>query len=152
MRRRLTPPLNRRIMARAVALVAVLAGAVVACDEPQSVSRGPADVHVHVYVERDDTLGMGATDTPLRANVTLHGEESPFAEAADSTGADGVAIFGQMPGGRYTVRHEPTDLPAELEPQGSDAQTVVTPFTGDTAVVRFVYRATTTAGPPASRD
>ena len=120
---------------------------IAACDDPQRVDRAPSDFHVQVYVERDDSVGMGEADTPLRADVTVEGQERVF-EAADSTGPDGIVAFLELTHGAYTVSHEPSALPTGLELVGSYRQTVVAPPAGDSVVARFVYRDTTTVIPP----
>ena len=130
-------------MIRKLVLVGALA-MLAACDDTQTPDRAPSDIYVHVYVERDDSLGMGPTDTPLRANVSLAAQDGPT-QASDSTGGDGIAIFLDLPGGPYTVSHEPTELPDGLERVGSHRQTVVAPLAGDSVIARFVYRDTLSA-------
>ncbi|HEX6589606.1 MAG TPA: hypothetical protein VF039_11320 [Longimicrobiales bacterium] len=132
-----------RPLAPATALLALALGA---CENPGAIDRSPSDLYVSVYVERGDSLGMQEGDTPLRAGVSVASQESA-AEASDSTGPDGIAGFLQVPGERYTVSHEPTELPAGLERLGSDRQTVVLPPGGASDTVRFVYRDTTSAPP-----
>ena len=137
-------------MIQKLALFAPLA-ILAACDDPQTADRAPSDLYVHVYVEHDDSLGMGPTDTPLRASVSL-AAQSGETEAADTTGPEGIAIFLDLPGGAYTVSHEPTALPDGLERVGSHRQTVVLPLAGDSVVARFVYRDTVSAPAPSPRD
>lgn len=134
-------------MMRPATLMAALC-ALAACDDPQQIDRAPSDLYVHVYVERDGSVGMGENDTPLRASVTVIGQEDDF-EAADTTGPEGIATFLEVPGGAYTVSHAPTDLPFGLERVGSHRQTVIAPAAGDSVVTRFVYRDTVVSAAPA---
>lgn len=136
-------------MRRCAKLVALLSLA--ACDVPAQVDRGESDLYVQVYVERDDSAGMGAADTPLRASVTLQGNQTTV-ERVDSTGADGLVIFEALPPDAYLMSHEPSALPDGLERVGSYRQTVVAPTAGDSVLTRFVYRDTTVVAPPAATD
>ena len=126
--------------------------ALAACSDPQQVDRSPSDFYVHVYVERDDSVGLSSGDTPLRASVSVSAREGEF-EAADTTGPEGIAVFREVPFGAYTVSHEPTELPQGLARSGSHRQTVIAPAGGDSVVTRFVYHDTTTSvAPSAARD
>jgi hypothetical protein len=136
-------------MRRLAPMAVLLAHA--ACDDTQTADRAPSNMYVHVYVESGDSPGMDSTDTPLRASVSLEAQEGTT-EVADTTGPDGVAIFLELPGGRYTISHEPTALPDGLERVGSHRQTVVAPLAGaDSVFANFVYRDTVTA-PAGARD
>lgn len=126
-----------KLMCAQVALATVLLVAS-ACDDGSGPEAKPSDFEVHVYVEQDDSVGMGAADQPVPSLVTV---ASTFDDLVlvDSTGADGRVTFAQLPSGGYTITHAPTTPESALELQGSATQTVVAPFGGGPVLTRFVY-------------
>lgn len=134
---------NRTRHARRRGLIAALLAipfATGACDDGAGPDGDPSDLDVYVFVEMDDSAGLGAGDLPIRATVTVASQVGDLV-LVDTTGADGVVRFPQLPAGAYSVSHVVTAAPAGAELQGNASQTVVTPFGGDTVVdARFIYR------------
>ena len=122
---------------RATALALAVTLVAVACEEGTSPAGTASSFDVYVYVELDDTAGMGAGDLPVAATVTVAGENELL--LVDSTGADGHVRFEGLRSGSYTVSHVATSQPPATEIRGSPAQTVVAPFEGIDVETRFIY-------------
>ena len=131
-------PRTRRRSARLVAATVALLLLGSACEDGTGPGGTPSDFEVHVYVETDDSAGMGAEDVPVAATVSVASNFDDLVLTAE-TGEDGIATFADIPPGAYTVTHVPSDLPDGAEPDGSASQTVVAPLNGDTVLTRFVY-------------
>ena len=128
----------RSVLARTLLPLLALAG--VACEDGEAPTGGPSAFEVFVYVEVDDSTGMGEADVPVSATVTVASDFDDFV-ATDETGPDGRVRFEDIQPGAYTVSHVVTDQPPGSELVGSTAQTVVAGFAGDTVVdTRFIYR------------
>lgn len=125
--------------ARSTVALALLAAfpLLVACDEGAGPQGSPSAFDVFVYLELDDSAGMGDDDQPVRATVTVSGDDDLL--LVDSTGADGHVRFEDLASGTYTVSHVATDPPPEIRLRGSPAQSVVAPFAGTDVETRFVY-------------
>lgn len=126
------------VLAR-IALLSILATAAVACEDGEGPTGEPSTFDVFVYIERGDSVGMHADDTPVSATVTVAANDDDLV-LVDSTGADGVVSFPNLPPGGYTVSHVATPAPAGTELDGETAQTVLATFAGDTVVTLFIYR------------
>jgi hypothetical protein len=111
---------------------------VAACDDGVGPSGQNSDFEVHVYVEQDDSVGFGAGDLPLEAAVSVTSNLDGTLLVAE-TGPDGIATFGDLEPGSYTVTHALTGATTGIELDGAAAQTVVAPFVGGTVVTRFIY-------------
>lgn len=122
------------------ALLGLLALALAGCDDGAGPTPGPSTFDVYVYVEVDDSTGMGALDEPVSATVSVASHSDEDGARIDSTGADGHVRFEDIAGGGYTVAHVATSVPAGAELTGSAAQSVFAPSAGDTVDTRFVYR------------
>lgn len=127
----------RSVPAR-LALLALLAAAGTACEDGEAPEGSPSVFDVFVYVEVDDSVGMGEADEPVSATVTVAANDDDLV-LVDSTGADGHVRFDDIPPGAYTISHVATSQPQGSELTGSAAQTVVALLAGDTVVTRFVY-------------
>lgn len=120
-------------------LLPLMAAALVGCEDGEGPTGDPSAFDVFVYVEVDDSAGMGETDVPVPAIVTVASTYDDLV-LVDSTGADGHVRFDDVPPGAYTVSHVITAQPTGAEPSGSSAQTVIASFAGGTVDTRFVYR------------
>lgn len=122
----------------AAALRPLLLLTLAACGDSAAPEGTPSVFLVQVYVERDDSLGMGTLDEAVAATVSVSANTDDF-ERTGSTAGTGQVQFEGIPPGSYTVAHVATALPEGAELRGSDAQTVVATFAGDTIPTFFVY-------------
>ena len=121
---------------RVALLVGCLAWA--GCDlntEPQGT---PSTVTVLAYVDADGSGTLSAGDDPLSgAQVTLSGRDgAPQIEG--TVGADGRAVFSDVPPGSYTVSLNGSAPQGAVLATGSQA-TVIAPFSGATVEAEFRY-------------
>lgn len=126
----------------------LLAALVAACEEETlSLDEGtPSTLNVRAYVDADgDGTFSAAQDVPITgATVTLAGDDG---QLTATTGADGLATFGELPPGSYQATLSGT-IPPGAVLASATTLTVAAPFQGDEldAEFRFAFLPGTVSG------
>lgn len=117
----------------------VLAALVAACEEETlSLDEGtPSTLDVRAYVDADgDGTFSAADDVPITgATVTLAGDDG---QLTATTGADGLATFGELPPGSYQATLSGTIPPGAVLATATTL-TVAAPFQGDDLDAEFRF-------------